>query len=354
MFKEITISSFLSDAGDLPLVDVRSEGEYGVAHIPGATNIPLFNNRERAQVGILYKQEGKQPAIRKGLSIAGPKLEQFITEATALAMNNKLAVHCWRGGMRSQSMATLFDYAGIQTTVLKGGYKSYRRAVHAFFASPLPIFILGGRTGSGKTKILQALRDAGEQVADLENIAHHKGSAFGDIGEPEQPSTEMFENVLFETLRRFDVNKPIWLEDESHLIGTVFIPETLWSQMRNAPVFYCDVPLAERVQFLIDIYGNYPPEQLIGAVKKITKRLGGQHAKAAIEFFEKGDLVSATTIALAYYDKTYAYGLSQRTHQEIHTIEMPRIDPEFNAQQLIQFVRENKITPQLSTSNHIE
>ncbi|HNJ88393.1 MAG TPA: tRNA 2-selenouridine(34) synthase MnmH [Chitinophagales bacterium] len=340
----MTISAYLSDAGSLPLVDVRSPGEFATGHIPGAVNIPLFDNSERAQVGILYKHEGRQAAIRKGLSITGPKLDKFIHEASALAKDNAIAVHCWRGGMRSQSMATLFDFAGFQTKVLKGGYKSYRGAVHALFSSQLTVYILGGRTGSGKTKILQALRNAGEQVADLEHLAHHKGSAFGDLGEEPQPSTEMFENLLFESIRNFDLSKPIWIEDESHLIGSVFIPEALWQQMRNAPVFFCDVPIHERIQFLIHAYGQFPAEQLIGAVKKITKRLGGQHAKAAVECFERGDLFKATEIVLGYYDKAYAYGLTQRAHQEIHTIEMSTINPEINAQQLIDHVCRNAIT----------
>lgn len=345
MYKELTISDHLQANGGAPLVDVRAPKEFAAGHIPGAVNIPLFNDEERALIGTAYKHEGRQVAIRKGLAVTGPKLEQFIELASQVAKGNKLVLHCWRGGMRSQSMATLFDFAGFQVQVIKGGYKSYRRLVHELFMTPMPLFIVGGRTGSGKTSILHALQQLGEQVIDLEGLAHHKGSAFGDLGEPAQPSTEMFENLLFDKLRSFDLKKRIWVEDESHLVGTVFIPEPFWQQMRDATVLFCDVPMEERIRHLIADYGHFEAEALTGAVKKITKRLGGQHAKAAIAFYEAGDLEKATEIVLAYYDKAYAHGLSQRTVTQIHQVKMDKLEPIENAKQLIDHVTVNNINP---------
>jgi len=348
LFKEQTISDFLS--GGYPIIDVRAPKEFIAGHIPGAVNIPLFDDAERAIIGTAYKRDCRQAAIRKGLAITGPKMEQFLDQAYAASPNQRLAVHCWRGGMRSKSMATLFDFAGFDSRVLMGGYKAYRAAVHAQFTTPLSLIILGGRTGSGKTKILQALADKGEQVLDLELLAHHKGSAFGDLGEEPQPTTEMFENLLFTQLQKLDTGKRIWVEDESHMIGTVFIPEAFWQHMRTAPVVFCDVPVEERIRFLVENYGHYDAKGLINAVHKITKRLGGQHAKAALEAFEQGDLHTATRIVLVYYDKTYAHGLSQRPQEGIHTIDMPLSDSPKNAEQLIAFANTNTIYQATSIS----
>ena len=337
MLRELGISDFLTARSERTVIDVRAPKEFASGHIPGAVNIPLFTDEERAVVGTTYKRVGREAAIRKGLQITGPKLEQFLNAAQQAAPNRKLAMHCWRGGMRSKSMATLFDFAGFDVAILKGGYKAYRRQARAFFEQPLPLIILGGKTGSGKTEMLKALSLAGEQIIDLEQLAHHKGSAFGDLGELPQPGTEMFENALFEQCHQLDVTKRIWVEDESHMIGTVFIPEPFWTSMRSAPVVYCDVPVEERIRFLVDTYGHYDAAGLVQAVHKITKRLGGQHAKAALTHFDNGQLDEATRIVLVYYDKTYAYGLSQRNPELLYTLAIPKIQPSENAQALIAF-----------------
>lgn len=344
MFKEISILQYLESGQKVQIIDVRSPKEYQHAHIPGAKNLPLFDDTERAIVGITYKQEGREQAIIKGLDIVGPKMAAMVTEIKSLVQEDtKIILHCWRGGMRSKSVATLFSFCGIPTEVIKGGYKAYRRQVQKLFAQKFDFFILGGRTGSAKTKILQALNTKQEQVIDLEKLANHKGSAFGDLGEKPQPSTEMFENLFFEELRNLNSEKRIWLEDESHLIGTVFIPESIWQQMRVAPVIYCNFPMDERIKFLVDTYGNFNKEGVIHAVNKIAKRLGGQHAKAALEYYEGGNLFEATKIVLVYYDKSYNYGLSQRIPENIYELKMDTIKPEENAGQIIKFIEVNSI-----------
>lgn len=310
------------------IVDVRSPAEFKHAHIPGAVNIPLFDDAERKTVGIAYKQQGQAVAVQTGLDIAGKKLSAFVADARAIAKNNTLYIHCWRGGMRSRSMATLFDFAGITTYVLRGGYKNYRREVRSFFNYPFPFIILGGKTGSGKTEVLHALQQDNEQIIDLEAIAKHKGSAFGALGENEQPSTEQFENEVFEQLRHLDPQKHIWLEDESHLIGTVFIPEAIWKTMRNAPVVYLDIPANARAEYLVSIYGKYPAEEVETALHKIAKRLGGQHVKETLEFYRTGKLKEATEKVLVYYDKTYAHGLSQRNPNTIFSLPFEKVSPE--------------------------
>ena len=319
-------------------MDVRSPKEYQLAHIPGAINIPLFNDAERAMVGTTYKHEGREKAITQGLELVGPKMAEFVAEGKRILHEHQAAyitMHCWRGGMRSKSMATLFNFAGIPTLTITGGYKVYRNAVQQSFANPLHLIVLGGKTGSAKTAILQALQQQGEQIIDLEKLANHKGSAFGQLGEDPQPSSEYFENLLFEKIQQLDSTKRIWIEDESHLIGKVFIPETFWEQMRNAQVIYCDFPIEERINYLVTTYGNFDHEGVIESVKRITKKLGGQHAKAALEAYEAGDLKKATEIVLVYYDKTYNFGLSKRNPAQVKQMDMQKIEPWENAKMLI-------------------
>lgn len=338
MSKEISIKEFLSSRTNTPIVDVRSPKEYQLAHIPGAINIPLFNDAERAMVGTTYKHEGREKAITQGLELVGPKMAEFVAEGKRILHEHQAAyitMHCWRGGMRSKSMATLFNFAGIPTLTITGGYKVYRNAVQQSFAAPLPLIVLGGKTGSAKTAILQALQQQGEQIIDLEKLANHKGSAFGQLGEDPQPSSEYFENLLFEKIQQLDSTKRIWIEDESHLIGKVFIPETFWEQMRNAQVIYCDFPIEERINYLVTTYGNFDHEGVIESVKRITKKLGGQHAKAALEAYEAGDLKKATEIVLVYYDKTYNFGLSKRNPAQVKQMDMQKIEPWENAKMLI-------------------
>ncbi len=338
MSKEISIKEFLSSRTNTPIVDVRSPKEYQLAHIPGAINIPLFNDAERAMVGTTYKHEGREKAITQGLELVGPKMAEFVAEGKRILQEHQavyITMHCWRGGMRSKSMATLFNFAGIPTLTITGGYKVYRNAVQQSFANPLHLIVLGGKTGSAKTAILQALQQQGEQIIDLEKLANHKGSAFGQLGEDPQPSSEYFENLLFEKIQQLDSTKRIWIEDESHLIGKVFIPETFWEQMRNAQVIYCDFPIEERINYLVTTYGNFDHEGVIESVKRITKKLGGQHAKAALEAYEAGDLKKATEIVLVYYDKTYNFGLSKRNPAQVQQMDMQQIEPWENAKLLI-------------------
>jgi tRNA 2-selenouridine synthase len=197
MMKRTDIAEFLKLAEEIPVTDVRSPKEYEEGHIPGAINIPLFDDEERARVGTKYKKEGRIAAIMEGLDLSGPRMTEKLRKALQTAKNGKLLVHCWRGGMRSEAMAWLFSLSGIQTTVLEGGYKSYRHLVLDTLAAEREMIILGGMTGSSKTHILRHLKQQGRQVVDLESLANHKGSAFGALGQLPQPSTEQFANDLY-------------------------------------------------------------------------------------------------------------------------------------------------------------
>ena len=217
------------------ILDVRTPDEYEKGHIPKALNLPLFSNEERAIVGTIYKQENPEKALLQGLDFVGIKMTRFIEKAKSLAPDKNIVIHCWRGGKRSSSMAWLLDLAGFNVKVLEGGYKAYKRYIQQQIENEnFEFIVLGGRTGSGKTHILNALNDYGEQVIDLENLANHKGSAFGWIGEEAQPTTEQFENNLFEQLNNMERERRIWLENESRNIGSVYLPDAFWSKMKKS------------------------------------------------------------------------------------------------------------------------
>jgi len=336
----LSVKSFLKKAGHYPVIDVRSPAEYTQGHLHGALNIPLFTNEERAEVGTLYKQKGRGEAVLAGLEIVGPKMSGLAKEALDRAKNSTLLVHCWRGGMRSESMAWLFERLGITCYLLEGGYKAYRRYLKETLAQPAKIHILGGMTGSGKTAILHALQKMGEQILDLEGLAHHKGSAFGAFGQEAQPTNELFENLVGEAWLNLDKTKPIWIEDESKSIGSNWIPEELFWQMRRAAVIKINLPLQYRVERLVADYANVSKEHLIEAIEKIRKRLGGQHANTAVAALEQENYAEAARLSLIYYDKAYQFGLSKRQAKQIYQVDLPDNNATENAQKVLDLVRE--------------
>jgi tRNA 2-selenouridine synthase len=314
-----SIQEFLAAAEGRLVLDVRSPGEYAHAHMPGAVSLPLFSNEERAVIGTAYKQESREKAIRIGLDYFGPKMRPMVEKVEQLLSTRgnerSVFVYCWRGGMRSGAVAWLLDLYGFKVHVLNGGYKSFRNLVLQTFEKPFPIRVLGGYTGSGKTEVLHALHHSGEPVIDLEGIAGHKGSAFGNIGLAPQPSQEQFENLLATSLMQMK-EQPFWVEDESQRIGLVNIPITFWHTMRRAPIYFLDIPFEERLTHIVEGYGALDREKLASAIQRIGKRLGGQHVKAAMAFLEEEDIRSCFAILLAYYDKHYSKGLHNRENLE--------------------------------------
>lgn len=320
MPRTLEIREFL--ALGTPVLDVRSPGEFGRGHLPGAMNLPLFNDAERAVVGTLYKQEGRDAAMLEGLRIVGPKLAPMVEAARVHAPDGRVRVHCWRGGERSRSVAWLLDKAGFQeVSTLRGGYKAFRQQVLEDLASPRTLRVLGGYTGSGKTETLQHLKALGATVIDLEALASHKGSSFGALGQPPQPTTEHFENLLWDALQAIAPERVIWVEDESRSIGRVMLPRPFFERMHHAPLLFADVPLTERVPLLVRLYGDHPKADLAEALHRIEKRMGPQHCKAALEALERNDLHEVATLTLHYYDRAYAHGLAKRNPQ--HTRILP-------------------------------
>lgn len=323
----LEVAEFLARSAGLPLVDVRSPAEYRHAHIPTALNLPLFSDEERAQVGTLYKQRGKKAAVLKGLEITGPKMRSFVEQAETLNKAS-LAVYCWRGGMRSESMAWLLQQYGFECHVLKGGYKAYRRHLRTFFEQDLPLTVLTGYTGSKKTALLHLLQKKGEQVIDLEGLAGHQGSSFGNQKCQQQPSTEHFQNLLFEAFRQLDLSRPIWIEDESMRIGQVDLPEALFRQMSRKPHVFLEIDKAQRIDFLLLDYKSLSKEQLITATRAISKKLGYDKATEAIWHIEAGQLRQAAEIILTYYDKSYYQSISRKQHliQAHYHIDMDQLE----------------------------
>ena len=320
----IGIKEFLGKSGLVPVIDVRSPGEFNQGHIPGAFNIPLFSDNERASVGIMYKKQGKKASVKKGLGFVGPKMLDFINTAEKISPDGKLLIHCWRGGMRSESMAWLFETAGFECEVLEGGYKAYRGHIRETILDNKEMLVLGGLTGSGKTVLLKKMQDLGEPVVDLEGLANHRGSAFGGIGLPKQPNSEHFENMLFKELSKIS-DKYVWVEDESLQIGKIYIPEPFYKRMCQSSVIFIDVPDDYRIDILVDEYAKLDVVLLKEATNKLNKRLGDLATRQAVESLEEGNYDETARILLAYYDKTYTYGLNQKQPDNVHHLDLLKV-----------------------------
>ncbi len=318
-----------------PVIDVRTPSEFVKGHIPGAINIPVFSDDERVVVGTLYKKEGRDAAVLKGLEYVGPGMADFVRAAKHLAVNGQVLVHCWRGGMRSGSMAWLFRTAGLKASVLEGGYKAYRAHVRKQMASVKWNFvILGGPTGSGKTDVLKALDESGQQILDLEGLAHHKGSAFGALGQEPQPTSEQFENNIYEKMRHFNPLQVIWVEGESHSIGRVFVPDILFELLMKAPLVMFELTREKRIDRLVREYGSFSKELLAESVKKIQKRLGGLKTIEALKALENNDYHKVASVTLEYYDKGYAKSLGLR-NPSVLSIKTDQDDPFSIAMELL-------------------
>lgn len=321
------IEQFLQLAAKFPVLDARSPGEFKHAYFPGAYSLPLFSDEERKVVGTAYKQQSKRIAIKIGLKFFGAKMVKMVEEAESIAEKHParglrevaeektVLVHCWRGGMRSAAVAWLLDMYGFKVYSLSGGYKSFRQWCGAQFNKEYSFAILGGNTGSGKTETLKELLRRGRTVIDIEALASHKGSAFGNLGAAAQPSQEMFENLLALALADAGEKDITWIEDESRRIGSVSIPDALFASLQTKPLFFLDVPFNKRLDYLVKSYGQYKKEDLAERIGRIKKRLGGLETKEAVELLEAGNIHECFAILLKYYDKYYLKCLEQKKDQ---------------------------------------
>ena len=302
-----------------PLIDVRSPGEYYKGNMSNSINIPLFNDEERSIIGKIYKNNGRERAVYQGLKFTEKKIDNLtnsLFEAINIYknLNNEVnidepifKIYCARGGMRSMSICWLLEKFDIKAITLIGGYKSYRRWTLDSFNKKWKIFVIGGKTGTGKTNLLKILEKNNYQVIDLEGLANHRGSTFGGLGMKQQPSNEQFENLIAEKLKGFNKNNHIIVEAESSNIGKCKIPHEFFKLMKIAKRVEIIKSESNRLQELVKTYSIYDEKDLENAVLRIKKRLGPQRTKIAIESIKNKDWESVCKSVLEYYDKCYEY-----------------------------------------------
>ncbi|MBN7813288.1 tRNA 2-selenouridine(34) synthase MnmH [Algoriphagus sp. H41] len=318
----ITLEEFWGLREKHPLLDARSESEFAQSHIPSSHNIPILNDAERKIVGTLYKEKGAEAATMKGFELVGPRFHEIQKEAAQLFPEKKIILYCWRGGMRSQILSWLLGMVGFQVFRLKGGYKTYRTYTFEEVRKDRRLIVLGGKTGTAKTLLLQKLAEKGEQVLDLEGLANHRGSAFGAIGQPPQPTVEQFENQMAEELRYLDPQQALWIENESRKIGRIILPDGLFAQMLQSPLIDLRKPMEERIAHIADDYAALPKEELIAAVLRLKKKLGGLRTQEAIADIQSGNHPAWISNLLVYYDKAYEFDLERHEAGKIRTVDL--------------------------------
>ncbi|HLQ70489.1 MAG TPA: tRNA 2-selenouridine(34) synthase MnmH [Bacillota bacterium] len=331
MFQDITLEDLLEarKSGEHTVIDVRSPKEYEEATIPGSINIPVFTNAERAEVGTLYRQKGQDAAKARGLELFSAKLPHFIQDFKNI--QTPKTVFCWRGGMRSKTAATVLDLMGIHANRLTGGIRTYRKWVvdfleHTTFSPEL--IVLNGFTGTGKTKLLEKLKVEGYPVIDLEGLANHRGSIFGQIGK--KPSNQKrFDALLTEDIIRYRDEAFVFVEGESKRIGRAVMPDFLYQKKEQGIHIYVELPIEERIRnILVDYHPEEYPEQIDEAFQIIKKRIHTPVAKQIEESLHKREYVTAVQLLLQYYyDPRYKHSISQE--QQL-TIQANDVDDAFN------------------------
>lgn len=303
----------LRDRGAL-LVDARTPAEFAEATLPGAVNIPIFDDAERARVGLLYKQEGKGAARRLGVELVAPKIPALVAQAEA-AQNGRrgpVVVFCWRGGMRSKALATFFDLAGLPARQLEGGHKAFRGHVRAFFETGEwgRLLVLRGLTGVGKTRLLLRLRDEGYPVLDLEGLANHRGSAFGALGLPPQPGQKMFEALLWDELRRLGPDGYALAEGESRHIGRLVLPPRVYAALQVETTLWVNASLDHRARIIL---ADYPArdtlkEAFARPLQAIRPKLGGEVTDRLLQLLQAGEWETLSReLMVLYYDPLYEH-----------------------------------------------
>lgn len=266
------------------VVDVRSPLEYAEDHIPGAINCPVLDDAERAEVGTLDRQHSSFDARRRGAALVARNIAHHLeTRFAQMPRDWQPLVYCWRGGQRSAAMMQVLGLVGWRVSRLTGGYQAYRRTVLADLESMPPqldLRVISGPTGSGKSRLLGQLAEAGAQVLDLETLASHRGSVLGDLPAQPQPGQKRFESLLWQALQRCDATRPVYVESESRRIGTVRLPNALLARMREAPCIRLEVPLPARVRLLRDEYAHF--EGAPDALGAQLDRLVELHGRARI------------------------------------------------------------------------
>jgi tRNA 2-selenouridine synthase len=263
------------------IIDVRSPAEFAEDHAPGAINLPVLDNEERARVGTIYVQESRFLARRIGAALVARNIARHLENGLADRPGSFAPlIYCWRGGQRSGAMATVLDQVGWRVTVLAGGYRTYRRRVTAALYDgvfPAPVVLLDGRTGVAKTDILHRVAALGGQVLDLEGLAAHRGSLFGALPSEAQPPQKMFESRLLAVIEALDPARPVLVEAESSKVGEINLPPALWKAMLAAPRITLSAPAPARAAYLLEAYGEVTADP--ARLEDILARLPPHHGR---------------------------------------------------------------------------
>jgi tRNA 2-selenouridine synthase len=294
---------------DVIYVDVRSPKEYKEDHIPESLNLPILDDEQREIVGILYKHEGKESATQKGVEMVLPVLDDKLEQLRTLATKGQVILYCWRGGLRSKSMAELSTAAGIEVKRLVGGYKEYRKYVMQELDNMTlpPFYSLYGLTGAGKTQIIKLLEEQGAYTLDLEGYANHRGSVFGSVGLGEQPSQKHFDSVLLKKLQQIPKDAPTVIEGESSKIGKLFIPKKVFVHLLESNKILVYDSVENRARRIIEEYTRKKSkEELVKAVGFLGRRIGKQKVERYIESIEAEDYQPVVEeLLVKYYDPLY-------------------------------------------------
>lgn len=308
----------LRDKGAL-LVDARSPDEFAEATIPGAINVPILDNAERAEVGTLYKQVGKRQARQRGVEIVAPKIPAMIAQIAnqQAGTSQPVVVFCWRGGMRSLALTQFLELAGTPARQLSGGHKGFRRHVLTYFEQGVwaKFLVFRGLTGVGKTHYLHRLAEKGYPIVDLEGLANHRGSAFGNLGLPPQPNQKMFESLLWDELRKVPHDGYILAEGESRHIGRIALPARVYQTLQVEKSIWLNASLEARVR---NILADYPAvdqlkEEFTKPIRALKDKLGNETMNRFLLLLEDGnwsELVSE--LMVVYYDPLYRHTLPER------------------------------------------
>jgi tRNA 2-selenouridine synthase len=292
------------------VVDVRTPLEFAEDHLPGAINVPILNNEERVEVGTIHKQVGPQQARQRGLELTCGRFGAMVAEIAAQAGGRPVLVYCWRGGLRSLSMAILLEMTGRPVVQLRGGYKAFRGQVIDFFKDfrpAEPLIVIHGMTGTGKTTFINGLDRQRWTTIDLEGLACHRGSAFGEVGLDQGLSQKRFETLLWDDFRQAPADRPIVLEGESPRIGRIALPGNLYEVMSASCKVWCHASLDTRVRRLAVEYAHEEYRQAMAeALERIRKKLGGQRYAELTGLLADWDIEGlGRGLIEYYYDKLY-------------------------------------------------
>lgn len=292
-------------------VDVRSPDEFAKDAIPSAVNVPILDNEQRAQVGKIYQELGPKEARFLAVKLVSPLLPEKIKTIRDLADGKIVVVYCWRGGMRSKAMCEFLNLAGIPTLRLAGGYKSYRRFINNYFNEPpnFNFLVLYGLTGVGKTEILERLSFKDIPTLNLEALAKHRGSVFGAVGLPSQPSQKKFETDLYSVLNQYQANQYIFVEGESKKIGKLFIPEKIYAAIQRGKRILIYDSMLNRVNRIIKEYlvkSKYNIQEFETAITHLQKRIGNSKMQELLELLYTENFAEIVKeLLISYYDKLY-------------------------------------------------